>query len=165
MSSPLLGVDVTIVKTSSEGPEWPLGTEYTDPKTGKRYRYINADTAIADGDILTPTLTDADVPFSLVPAAAVNLIIAGVGIGAIAAEGFGWCQIHGIKTSAKVADAVAQGAKLGTSSTAGRLVALDLTDQNPTQAELRAALTAGIGIGVLALTDGDGNNLGTIWLE
>lgn len=165
MGDAMLGVDVTVVRTAAEGPEWPLGSVWQDPRTGYKYIYINADTAIADGDILTPTLTDADVPWSLVPAAAVGLVVAGVGIVAIAAEGFGWVQIKGKKTNCKIEDAAVAGDMIGTSATAGRGVVITFTTTAATLAQLTAGFNALRGVRITPISAGSANNLADVWLD
>lgn len=165
MPDPILGVDITRVKTSTEGAEWPLGTRWTDPQTGYEYRYINADTAIADGDALTETVADGDNPFALVPTSAVAQVIRGIGIAAIAAEGFGWVLINGKKASAKVTDASVAGDFLVTTATAGRLgTFIPYTTVDPTKTQLDAGLALSMGLPVRAISDGDANNLGTVWI-
>lgn len=162
MGDILLGVDVSVVKTAAEGPEFALGTLYTDPVTGYQYRYINADTAIANGDFLTPTLTDTDVPWSLVPAAAVKLIILGVAVSTIAAEGFGWMLVKGLKTLANIADAVVKGDMVGSSASAGRLDAITFTTTAATLDQLTAGFNALRGAKITPLTDGTASNTATV---
>ena len=166
MSDIMLGVDVTVVKTATEGPEWPLGSKYTDPKTGHEYRYINADTGIAAvGDFLTPTLADTDAPWSVVPAATAGIDIAGVSVSIIAAEGFGWMLTDGKKTLCNVADAVVAGDMLGTTTTAGRLDAITFTTTAATLAQLTAGFKSQRGCRVLALTDGTAGNTATVQIR
>lgn len=166
MGEPILGVDITVVKTSAQGPEFPLGTKWTDPRTGYEYRYINADTAIADGDFLTPTLADADAPWALVPTSAIKQIIAGVGISAIANEGFGWVQIKGKKPLAKIADAAVAGDMVGATATAaGRLEVITFTTTAATLDQLTAGFNALRGVKVTPLTDGTVGNTATVWLD
>lgn len=165
MPDPILGVNLLITKTALEGPEWPLGTVYQDPLTGYRYRYINADTAITAHQFLTPTLADADAPWALVPAAAVELVIAGCAIVDIPDEGFGWVQIKGKHLLANIADAVVAGNMVGSTATAGRLAAITFTTTAATLAQLTAGHNANRGIKVIPLTDGTVGNTATVWLE
>lgn len=165
MGDATLGVNILITKTSTEGPEWPLGSVWQDPLTGYRYRYINADTAITNGDFVTPTLADADAPWSCVPAAAASLIVAGCAVVAIPDEGFGWVQIKGKKLLANIADAVVAGDMVGTSATAGRLAAITFTTTAATLAQLTAGFNALRGVKVTPLTDGTVGNTATVWLD
>lgn len=163
MPEPQLGVDVTVVKTSTQGPEWPLGTKYT-ADNGNEYIYINADTAITAKQFVTPTYADADAPFSCVPTAAVALSIMGCAIVDIANEGFGWIQRRGKVLLANIADAVVAGDMLGTTATAGRLDAITFTTTAATLNQLTAGFNALRGIRVLPLTDGTAGNTATVQL-
>lgn len=162
MGEAILGVDITKVRTATEGPEWPLGSKWTDPLTGYDYRYINADTAITAGGFLTPTLSDTDAPWSLIPAATAGLDIFGIAIVDIANEGFGWVLWTGKKLLANVADAVVAGDMLGTTTTAGRVDAITFTTTAATLAQLTAAFKAQRSRRVLALTDGTAGNTATV---
>lgn len=164
MGEAMLGVDITKVKTSAEGPEWPLGTLWTDPLTGNAYRYINADTAITAHQFATPTYADTDAPWSCVPCGAVALTIEGVAIVDIANEGFGWVQIRGKHLLANIADAVVAGDMLGTTATAGRLDAITFTTTAATLNQLTAGYNALRGVRVLPLTDGTAGNTATVQL-
>lgn len=158
------GVDITVTKTSTQGPEWPLGSEYEDPRTGYKYLYINADTPITAKQFVTPTLADADAPWSCVPAAAVSLIIMGCAVVNIADEGFGWIQILGKILLANIATAVVAGDMLGTTATAGRLDAITFTTTAATLAQLTAGFNTLRGRRVTPLTNGSANTA-TVWIN
>lgn len=163
MPEPKLGVDITVVKTSTQGPEWPLGTKYS-ADDGKEYRYINADTAITAKQFVTATVSDADAPWSCVPAATAGVPIAGCAIVDIANEGFGWIQIRGKVLLANVADAVTAGDMVGSTTTAGRVDAITATTTAATLTQLTAMFNALRGIRVLPLTDGTTGNTATVQL-
>lgn len=165
MGDIMLGVDISIVKTATEGPEFPLGSVWTDPRTGYKYQYINADTAITAHQAVTPTFADADAPWSCVPAAVVALPIAGIAVVDIANEGFGWIQIEGKHLLANVADAVVAGDMLGTTAGAGRLDAITFTTTAATLAQLTAGFNALRGRRVVPLTDGTVGNTATVWIN
>lgn len=114
----LIGVDVTKVRTSAEGPEFAVGTVYRDSKTGKRYKYLKFDngagnvasvagncayyygaSGTADADTfqeVTMDLTDA-------------VLTAGVFCAVIADQGYGWIQTGGYATLTTALTAGADG--------------------------------------------------------
>ena len=159
-----LGPNITKTQTAAQGPEFPLGTVWQDPKTGYEFTYINADTAITDGQFLTPTLADADAPWALIPAATAGIDIAGVANVSIPDEGFGWIMTRGKKLLAAVADAVVAGDMLGTTTTAGRVDAITFTTTAATLAQLTAGFKSQRSRRVLALTDGTASNTATVWI-
>lgn len=116
-ANPLIGVQLTNVRTNAEGPEFPLGTIYRAP-SGKQYKYVQfnngaGDVAAVAGnfayyyavsgasagqvDIVTMDLTDT----------------AGVGAGVfqavIADTGYGWIQTKGPATLTTALTAGADG--------------------------------------------------------
>ncbi len=116
--SQLVGVNLTNVRTSTEGPEWPVGTVHKVATTGKRYKYLKFDngagnvasvagnaayyygaSGAADADTyseVTMDLTDAVAP-------------AGVFVAVIADGGYGWIQTGGYCTMATAFTAGADG--------------------------------------------------------
>lgn len=170
MPDPMLGVSLDStaddVRTATQGPKWPLGTKWTDPLTGFEYMYCNADTAwLAAGNFLTPTLSDADAPFSLIEAATAGLDIFGITLYAVANEGFGWIMRAGRKALCNIADAVVAGDMLGTTTSAGRLDAITFTTTAATLAQLTAGFKSQRSRRVLALTDGTSGNTATVHIS
>jgi hypothetical protein len=103
----IVGVDVTSVRTSTEGPEFKVGTVFRNPSDGKRYKYLKFDngagnvasvagnaayyygaSGAADAD------TYSEVTMDLTDAVAT----AGAFCAVIADGGFGWIQTGGYCT-------------------------------------------------------------------
>ena len=103
----LIGPNLTAVRTSTEGPEFTLGTTHLDPATGKRYKYVQYDTgagsvAAVAGNVCyyyAPSGASAGaytkVTSDLSDSAAVG---AGALMAVIADEGYGWIQTWGVAT-------------------------------------------------------------------
>jgi hypothetical protein len=102
----ITGVKLTNTRTSTEGPEFALGTIYQD-YTGKKYKYVQYDTAAG-----TVAAVAGNVAYYYAPSGAsagsttkVTSDLsdsAGVGAGVLQAvipdEGYGWVQITGPAT-------------------------------------------------------------------
>lgn len=101
MSGQLIGVDLTKVRTSTEGPEFRLGTIYRD-EDGKQYKYVKYDNGTANltcvagnvGYYMGTTGSDGGttVTMDLSDTASVG---AGVFQAVIADGGYGWIQTKG----------------------------------------------------------------------
>lgn len=117
MTSTLIGVTLTKVRTNAEGPEFALSTKHTAPN-GKQYKYVQFNNGVGDVasvasnvcyyyavsgvsagqyDIVTMDLTDS----------------AGIGAGVfqavIADTGYGWIQTKGVATLTTALTAGADG--------------------------------------------------------
>lgn len=152
MAEFLLGVNPTQTDTVAR---FTLGTEARDPRTRdfpqNTVRYVKAGSAISAGNSLIVSLTDADEPFTLVPASALNQVVVAVAPVAIASGSFGWVTIKGRVASAlKTASAVTAGDPLSTTATAGALATANSTSAT--------ALAVGTGIGIQALDSSDSNS-------
>lgn len=137
----LMGVDVNVVDTVRKH-ELGLTLDFAD---GTRRRYVKASGAIALNDALvmdTAVLTAA-VPYVVKTSSAALQPIAGVCmVSGVADTNFFWAVVGG-KANVKVAAAVAAGAHLATTATAGTL-----DDVAAAAADAQAA-AAGIGTTVL----------------
>lgn len=118
MSQQLLGVSLTAVRTSTEGPEFDVGTRYV-AKNGKEYKYVEFNNgagnvasvagnfsynyavsgaaAAGNEDIVTMDVTDS------------GGIGAGVFQAVIADGGYGWIQTGGLATLTTALTAGADG--------------------------------------------------------
>ena len=117
----IVGVNLTAVRTSAEGPEFEVGTVYRNPSDGKRYKYLKFNngagnvasvagnaayyygvSAAANADtysIVTMDLTDA-------------VSTAGVFMAVIEDGGYGWIQTGGYCAMATAFTAGADGQAL-----------------------------------------------------
>jgi hypothetical protein len=152
MAEMLIGVSPTQTDTTAQ---FTLGTETKDPRARdfpmNELRYVKAGSAISAGNTCTVSLADADEPFTLVPASALNQVVAGVAVTAIASGSFGWVTIKGRVASAlKTASTVTAGDPMSTTATAGALAIANSTSAT--------ALAVGSGIGIQALDSSDSNS-------
>lgn len=139
------GINPTSVKTSTEGPEFKLGTLgavvnqntiYTAPMgdTGstagsavgpKIYMYVQADAGGITGDgyvvVVNPATFVADMidTTNSAPGAGAGFHV-GVGRAAVAASGYGWVQVYGPGV-VRVAASAALGTLLNSTGTAGQI--------------------------------------------
>lgn len=128
MTTSVIGIDPTKVRTSTEGGEFKLGTlGYVETLTAgsKVYIYVQADASGITGDGFV-ALVDAS-SFQATMASTTSSApgtgagkLAGCARAAIAANGFGWLQIFGAGTVRTLASAVAY-TILNTTATAGAL--------------------------------------------
>lgn len=103
-----------------------LRAQITTDGGTKIYKYIQnvSGGALADGDAVVYTLTDDGGYVVTTIASADAASAAGIAIGAITSTQYGWVQVGGINTTAKIkgdTDATTAGALVGTSATAGKL--------------------------------------------
>lgn len=120
----IIGINSSQVRTSSEDPEFRLGSRggFDDKDNGyKEYMYVQVDEAVGAEDIVVINPADwgaALVDTTSTAAAAGAGFPLGVAEVAIASGGYGWVQIYGKCTfSAITSNALAT--LLGTSATAG----------------------------------------------
>jgi hypothetical protein len=152
MADVLQGVTPTQTDTVAQ---FTLGTETQDPRARdfpqNELRYIKAGSALSAGNSLVVSLADADEPFTLVPASALNQVIAGIAVTAIACGSFGWVTIRcRVASALKTASTVTAGDPMSTTATAGALAIANSTSAT--------ALAVGTGIGVQALDSSDSNS-------
>jgi hypothetical protein len=148
----MLGVNPTQTDTVRQ---FPLGTRAADPRTTDfpqgELKYVKAGSAISAGNAVVVSLADADEPYAVVPSSALNQVIAGIAVTAIASGSFGWVTVRGRVASAlKTASTVTAGDALSTTATAGALAIANSTSAT--------ALAVGTGIGVQALDSSDSNS-------
>lgn len=133
MAQYLQGVSPTTADTVAQ---FTLGTECRDPRTrdfpNNIIRYVKAGSAIAVGDSLIASTSDADEPNTLTPTSAIQQSIVGIAHVAIGSGSFGWVTTKGRVASAKAAASTAAGARLGSSASAGVLTTLTQADSNYT---------------------------------
>jgi hypothetical protein len=159
MSDVIFGCDPTRVDTVAA---FALGTETKDPRAvdfpQNKLRYVKAGSALSAGNTLTVSLADALEPFTLVPASALNQVVAGVAVTAIASGSFGWVTFKGRVASAlKTASTVTAGDPMSTTATAGAPAIANSTSAT--------ALAVGSGIGIQALDSSDSNSTTIeVWL-
>lgn len=114
------GVNLTAVRTSTEGPEFTLGTiaEITTSAGTKKYRYVQYDTASGGVAAVAGNFTYLYAPGGVSAGSATKVTSdlsdsAGVGAGVlqavIADEGYGWIQISGVATLTTALTAGADG--------------------------------------------------------
>lgn len=129
MTSTVIGIDPTKVRTSAEGGEFKVGTlGYTEGLDGvgsKVYIYVRADAsgitgdgyvALVDGSTFVATMATTT---SSAPGTGAGKL-AGCARAAIAASGYGWLQVFGAGTVRTLASAAAY-TILNTTATAGAL--------------------------------------------
>lgn len=113
----ITGVKLTNTRTSTEGPEFALGTIYQD-YTGKKYKYIQYDTAAggvaaAAGNVAYYYAPSGASAGSTTKVTSDLSDSAGVGAGVLQAvipdEGYGWVQITGPATLTTALTAGADG--------------------------------------------------------
>lgn len=127
---------------------------------GAQFRYGQAANAISGseaalgGDALMVDNSQADAlkPQRVTPTTLTSSIIEGIAHISIPDEFFGFYQIRGRVYNAKVTDGGAEGDALGSSATAGQLVAITAAGA-PTQAEVIAAIRFAAGRRPMALVD------------
>lgn len=122
MAEFIWGVSPTQVDTVAQ---FTLGTEARDPRTRdfpqNELRYVKSNAAIAANASLTRDLTDeTNEPHAVVATTATGQPLEGIAHVAIASGSFGWVTIKG-KATNNVGAAVAAGALLASSASAGRL--------------------------------------------
>lgn len=121
-----IGVDVTKVRTSAEGPEFKLGTravvETSDGSKG--YIYGQARGAVTGAGYVCVAQTGFDFAMATVTETAPGTTgpgsPVGVAMAAMADNGYGWFQISGKGTVRTLASA-AKGTRLNSTATAGCL--------------------------------------------
>lgn len=97
----IIGANVLRVRTSTEGPEFPVGSIQSDDTTGKKYKYVKFNNGTGDVASVanrfcyyygtTGTTVTMDLSDSL-------SIGAGVFQAVIADGGYGWIQVTGVAT-------------------------------------------------------------------
>lgn len=131
----IAGIKADAVRTSAEGPEFQVGTRgFVNTSAGpKCYVYVRATgtggiTGAGYVGIIDYDFTAAMITTTLAAAAAGAQHEVGVGVTAIAENGYGWLQIYGV-CSVRCAAAAAVDTALGTTATAGAVddVIEDLT--------------------------------------
>lgn len=138
--STLIGVNLTAVRTSTEGPEFPVGSVYRDPITGKRYKYLKFDNGAGNvasvaGNVAyyygASGAADADTFKEVTMDLTDAVLTAGVFQAVIADQGYGWIQTGGYATLTTALTAGADGDALThVGSTDGTLdVSALVTDQ------------------------------------
>lgn len=115
----IIGMDLTKVKTSTEGPEFRLGTLGTT-SAGKTYKYVKFNNGVGDvasvagnvayyygvsGDAVTGGYENNEVTMDLTD----GYMGAGVFQAVIADGGFGWLQVRGAATLTTALTAGADG--------------------------------------------------------
>ena len=149
------GMNPTQIDTVAQ---FPLGTEADHPgggqfNTGKRIRYVKASSAVSAGNavVLDTGDTTGTEPAVVVPASALNQVVAGIAETAIANGSFGWVTVRGrVASATKTATVVTAGDTLSTTATAGALALANSTSAT--------ALAVGSGLGVQALDSSDSNS-------
>lgn len=124
MSQATIGLTPDAVKTSTEGPEFKLGTigEVSSSDGKKVYLYVQATEAITAAGYLCVVKTGFTV--EMVDTTATTAGTAGFGsaVGAaqaaIASSGYGWIQVYG-KGSLRTLASCARGTRLNSTATAG----------------------------------------------
>ena len=139
---------------------FPVGLEADDPRngfTGNRIKYFRANGSIAANNVFIADVsfaTAAERHATVVNATAVSQSVEGVNdiTGVTVTSGqFFWGTVKGRAIAKTSAITAATNNRLGTSGTAGTLVAI--TGSTPTGAEVIAAIAAGIGKGAVAMSD------------
>jgi hypothetical protein len=152
------GINPVVVDTVQT---FPLGTEVDDPRSqtypGNKLRYVKAGSTITANDALKVKTDDADEPWTLIPTAAVAEVVVAIAQVTIASGSFGWVITKGRVPTANVGASIAAGAKLGSSASAGKLVALAQADSNFSSNNLNAAIAQAAGVGLMALDSNDSN--------
>lgn len=122
-----IGLNVTNVRTQAEGPEFKVGTVAgtTDPATGafREYVYVNSVAGVTDAGYVCALGVASDATMLTTTNAAAGTFDGarlGVGVAAIAANGYGWVQIYG-PCVVRCAAAAAIYTRLHTTATAGAL--------------------------------------------
>lgn len=107
----------TQAEITASGVGFAVGDKYT-AFDGKEYIFVQAASAVAANDTVIFSATDTVDPVGTAnDVAGARVGVAGV---AIAASSFGWVQVYG-RATARSAAAVAAGARLNTTATAGAL--------------------------------------------
>lgn len=123
----ILGIVADRVRTSTEGPEFAVGTRGVNVTSSgpKEYVYVQDSGAGVTGAgyvvlismaytaIMASTTTSAPAAGQGKPA--------GVAVAAIAASGYGWVQVSGALTGVRVAASCAAYTTINTTATAGQL--------------------------------------------
>lgn len=154
-----LGIDPTRVDTTKQ---YSLGYEVGDPRSqdfpGNTIRYVLATADIAAGDSVQLDVTDnTNEPWAVKPVDAVKQPVVGIAHVAIGNTKFGWITTKGRVASAKAGPSVAAGARLKSSASAGKLVALTQADSNFTSNIYDEMVAAAAGVGIIALDANDSN--------
>lgn len=151
-----IGINVTNVRTSAEGPEFRVGSRfiYDDPADGfKEYIYVTAGEAITAAGYLccfnkasTVEMVDltATTPGTKGPGAR-----CGAAQAAIASGGYGWLQVYG-KGSLRTLASAAVGTQLNSTATPG---AVD--DDATAGAEVISGIVLGTATGGAEATNAD----------
>ncbi len=116
----IVGADLSnAISSLTEGKSFTLGDEYT--QNGKRYVFVQADGAIASGDVcIYSEAYQADQIDTTNSAGAVGDRV-GVAIYAFADDDYGWLQVEGPIDAINVGSSCAANTKLNTTATAGRI--------------------------------------------
>jgi hypothetical protein len=153
-----IGINPTQVDTV---PEFRVGLEAEDPRkgiyAGNRIRYVQAGTLITANDACKVKTDETNEPWVLIPTAAVAEVVVAIAHVTIAALSYGWVTIRGRVPTANVGASIAVGAKLGSSASAGKLVALAQADSNFSSNNINAAIAQAAGVGLMALDSNDSN--------
>ncbi len=116
--SEIVGVNLTAVRTSTEGPEFAVGTVHRDPSNGKRYKYLKFDdgagnVASVAGNVAyyygASGAADADTYQEVTMDLTDAVLTAGVFMAVIADGGYGWIQTGGYATLTTALTAGADG--------------------------------------------------------
>lgn len=158
MSEIIAGINPTRVDTVAE---FALGTESADPRSGiyagNRLRYVQAGTTITANDALINKTDEANEPHVLIPSSAVAQVVVAIAGVTIAAASYGWVTTKGRVPTANVGASIAVGAKLVSSASAGKLVALAQADSNFSSNNINALIAQAAGVGLMALDSNDSN--------
>lgn len=124
MASPMIGIDPTKTRTSSEGAEFLLGSVgQVQTSSGlKEYVYVSSAALQVVGNVCQVTGAFAAVAATLTTSAPGNSsgYQVAVAVSAIPAGGFGWMQVYGVGAVSVLASAVLN-TQLNTTATGGAL--------------------------------------------
>ena len=160
----ILGVDVTEVRTATQGANNELGL-VIQGNAGSAFLYVQADDAITLYDAVTYDVaaagsgSAANAPWLVTPAATAGDTLVGVAGVAIAAGGYGFVQVKG-KAFVQAETSVAALDKLTASSVSGELITQPSTATNPSKVDFDDALGQVHGIGAVALEAEAGTTAG-----
>lgn len=147
----LIGPNLTAVRTSTEGPEFTVGTVHRDPATGKRYKYLKFNNGVGDvasvaGNVAyyygVSAAADANTYSTVTMDLTDAVMTAGVFQAVIADGGYGWIQTGGYATLTTALTAGADG---------GRLTHIGATDGTLDAVDTTSAASANVMIGALAV--------------
>lgn len=122
-----IGINVTAVRTSTEGPEWSVGQRHSIFDAGdghQEFIYVTAAEAITAAGYACVFIKPSSVEMVDVTATTAGTkgygSRVGVAMAAIASGGYGWLQIYG-KGSLRTLASAALGTRLNSTSTPGAL--------------------------------------------